>query len=113
MLMVLLLAASLAFAQAANEPPPPPELVQAGEAWSQCIGEGLERVGDDVRPAAAADSILAGCRSQQELMIAAHDRWVEGTTMTEREKGDAHRQMRRSVAATREQLVQALRRGRD
>lgn len=109
--MILAFAALLALAQAA-EPPPPPEVAQAAAAWSACIGDRLDRAADDGRPEAVADAILGYCRPQQDATMAAHARWIDGSSLSDREKAGARRAAQRSLRDMRPQIIRAIREGR-
>src|SRR4028118_883947 len=96
--MILIVLAALALS-AAEEPPPPPEVAAAASAWSQCIQDGLDRSDMEQSPRSAARQIAASCQPSAETMLAAHRRWVEASSLSEREKRDGIRGAERSVSS--------------
>jgi len=107
---------SFAFAAlvlAAEEPPPPPEVVTAAQAWSACIQNGLDRSDLEQSPRSVARQIDANCRPSSEAMIAAHRRWVERSSLSEREKRESVRSVERSVSGMARMIETLVRASRD
>ena len=94
---------------ALDEPPPPPDVVEAVEAWTACLSEQLEQAGGEAPPEAIADAMLAECRPQQDRALATHDRWLDSSELSEREKASARRAMERSLPSVRSEIVRAIR----
>lgn len=105
----MLIAALLVVAAADEPPPPPPELVQAGEAWSACLGGGMQDTDTGTSAAARADALLARCATLQQTVMAEHARWIDGSALSDREKADARRAMTRSLRAMRTRLIAEFR----
>ena len=99
-------------ALAQQEPPQPPELVRAGEAWSQCLFNGVENAQARQSPRTAARAIITQCGELQARMEAAHRAWIEGVSLSDRDKRQALSAMRRSLTQIESQLVSAIRQSR-
>ena len=109
--MITAFAALLALAQA-GEAPPPPEVTQAATAFGSCVTDRLDQAEEGVRPEIIADAILEHCRPQQDAMTVSHRRWVQASTLSEREKARSLRNSERNLRAMRGQIVRAIREGR-
>jgi hypothetical protein len=83
-------------------------LAPQAEAWSTCMHDALE-AGDARRPAAAeATRIVALCRPQQDEMVAAHARFLDGAPLTDAQKEESRRAWAASLRALTGQLRRAV-----
>ncbi|HEX8216460.1 MAG TPA: hypothetical protein VF577_03255 [Allosphingosinicella sp.] len=110
--MILFVIAAWGLA-AAEEPPPPPDVAAAAGAWSQCIQSGIDESDLEQSPRSVARQIETDCRPPAQVMLAAHRRWVESSTLGEREKRDAIRSVERSVSGIARMIEEAVRASRD
>jgi hypothetical protein len=98
---------------ALDEPPPPPELAQASNDWGECVQDRIDAADEDLSPARTVDAALAACRPLQETMLAHHRRWVDGSSLSDREKRDALRTMERSLTEVRPAFIRMVRQMRE
>ncbi|HEX8654880.1 MAG TPA: hypothetical protein VF693_06635 [Allosphingosinicella sp.] len=112
-MIALMLAATLAAAIAADEPPPPPELTAAAAAWQRCIQDRIDQADDSARPSAVAQAIAAACDPSAQAMLAAHRRWVEGSSLSDRDKRRSIRASERNVASVPRMIEMMVRASRD
>ena len=108
---MIMLAAALLAAQPAGsrESAIPTSMPDAFAAWQQCLIEGVEAADRAGRPRAVADAANRACRPRRDAMVAAHSAWLEGTTLSVREKRESRRTMERGIRNLRRQLIRLVR----
>jgi hypothetical protein len=110
---MLLFVLTLAAAQA--EPPPTPQIAaleaeatRVGGVWMTCLTTAVDAADERTRAEAVADAAIAGCRVQQEAMVAAADRFFE-SGLTGSRLARMKKQARDQVAGVRRQLIAMVR----
>lgn len=96
-----------------TQPTPPAEVLEAGEAFTQCVSSGIDEVEPGAQPRTAARAIIANCGTHQARMLSAYDRWLDGSAMSDREKRSAREETRRTISGLEAQIIGAIRANRD
>lgn len=109
--MILVMFAAAIVLQPAEETPPP-VVEETGQAWADCIGEGVDITPPRGSERAAARAILANCRPLQTRMVAAYGSWVNGSSLSYTEKRDALAATQRTIDDMEAQLIRAIRANR-
>jgi len=87
----------------------PPEMAAAFGSWANCLHGQLDEADAEAPARRVADAALAACQPLQDAFVAAHARWLDGSTLREREKREARRSMARSVQQLRGNVLRLVR----
>lgn len=109
-MILAMLAVAISFQPSAETPPPAVE--QAGQAWADCIGAGVDTAPARGSERAAARAILANCRPLQTRMVTAYGSWVNGSSLSGTDKRNAMAATQRTIDGMEAQLVRAIRANR-
>ena len=110
----LLVAALPAFAQPAPAPAapsgPPPAIQQAGQAFGECIGNGMRGLAATVTPEAGAASIVGGCATQRQALQQAAEAFI--ATLPEAQRTQALTHLRSELGGVETDVANAIRQQR-
>ncbi len=109
--MILAMFAAAILLQPAEETPPP-EVEQAGQAWADCIGAGVDAAPARGSERAAARAILTNCRTLQNRMVAAYGSWVNASSLSDADKRSAIAATQRTIDGMEAQITAAIRASR-
>jgi hypothetical protein len=77
--------------------------------WTRCLSLELDQADRAVPVRRVADAALGACRPLQDAMLSAHGRWLDGSSLSAREKAEARRSMARSVRDLRANVARMVR----
>lgn len=109
-MILAMLAATFLFQPAADTPPPAVD--QAGQAWADCIGQGVLDAPARGSERAAARAIMANCRPLQTRVVAAYGGWVNGSSLSDADKRAAIAATQRTIDGMEARITAAIRASR-
>ncbi len=110
--MIAAAAALAALVQPGGASPALLDLEDAYIGWTHCLSA-QHRLADEVTPARrVADAALQACEPLQRDLVAAHRAWLAGSSLDEREKAKARRDLARLIRDVRANVLRVVREAR-